>query len=258
MGQQPAPYVDPAMQFTMDPSQQFMAQMMDPTQQMPMMVMGPGGQFIPIIPMELRGMRWPDEMVPPQMMGDNSVQGIPAAAVPQSAPAGSSNEAPQEGGDDVPRPPASLTRQLSAGSGACRIHWTVPAQKLRTADRSAISPPFELSCGNGSSDIKFKLMLFPKVTSDAKGGSSFKKAKGKGFMQLKCEADLDKKAGTLLFRLYVGSQEPRGPVTHDFSQSAVKGLPQDLETWDLTRSIVTEGSSPYFVIGAEIIPRGGW
>jgi hypothetical protein len=130
----------------------------------------------------------------------------------------------------------------------------VSAFKLQSGDKNAVSPHFELSFGGHHSSAKFKLMLFPSVSTEGKGGSSFRKSQGKGFIQLKCEADLQDTAGTLKFRLFVGNQPPRGPVTHDFSHSAVKGLSKDIETWDLEKS-VTNG---YFVVGAEIIPTAGW
>lgn len=260
-GQPGQTYMQPMM-----PVPMMMMPVGDPNQQvMPQMVMGPDGQPMQMIGVPMRGMRWPDDM-PPQQMG--GMGGPPDAGNPMQQPVGgmppsASTGAPgpvhdhvevKETSADEPPPPQTLTRAFSVGSGAFRINWTVSATKLRSADKNAVSPPFELSFGGQHSSTKFKLMLFPKVSSEGKGGSSFRKAKGKGFIQLKCEADLHEVAGTLKFRLFVGSQPPRGPVTHDFSHSAVKGLPKDLETWDLEKSV----TSGYFVVGAEVIPRGGW
>lgn len=206
----------------------------------------------------LRGVRWPDEVPPPTH--------APGEGASSSGPASQNSSATNqvqvermempekavEGAGDEPPPPSALTRSFSINSGAFRVNWTVSALKLKSADKNAVSPPFELSFGSEKyKNTKFKLMLFPKVNSEGRGGSSFKKSKGKGFIQLKCEADLHEEVcGTLRFRLFVSNQAPRGPVTHDFSDSAVKGLPKDLEVWDLDKA-VTNGC---FTVGAEIFP----
>lgn len=202
------------------------------------------------MPMRMRGVRWPNEMAggPPEQ------ESKPQVAMVQPAPA---KEAPKSqlskySASDEPPALEPLTRAFSVNSGAFRINWTLSAFKLQSGDRSVVSPPFELSFGGQYSATNFKLMLFPQVSSEGKGGSTFRKSKGKGFILLKCEADI-REVATLKFRLFVGSQAPRGPVTHDFSQSAVKGLPKELETWDLDPS-VTNG---HFVVGAEIIPLAG-
>lgn len=249
----------------------------------------PTGQQYMLVPMPMRGIRWPDEMqrmpqmdCPPPCGPSNAEippQGIvvkpSGMAGPTDAPRTNRREAPKwsdqeatpplqpssrmenpkyTASDCEPPGPQTLTRAFSVCSGAFRINWTVSAFKLQSGDKNAVSPPFELSFGGPYSSTKFKLMLFPTVSTEGKGGSSFRKSKGKGFIQLKCEADLQDTAGTLKFRLFVGTQPPRGPVTHDFSHSAVKGLSKDIETWDLEKS-VTNG---YFVVGAEIIPTAGW
>lgn len=249
----------------------------------------PTGQQYMLVPMPMRGIRWPDEMqrmpqmdCPPPCGPSDAVtppQGIvvkpSGMAGPTDAPRTNRREAPNysapEGtpslqpssrmenpkytaSDCEPPGPQTLTRAFSVCSGAFRINWTVSAFKLQSGDKNAVSPHFELSFGGHHSSAKFKLMLFPSVSTEGKGGSSFRKSQGKGFIQLKCEADLQDTAGTLKFRLFVGTQPPRGPVTHDFSHSAVKGLSKDIETWDLDKS-VTNG---HFVVGAEIIPTAGW
>merc|ERR1719217_299846 len=91
---------------------------------------------------------------------------------------------------DEPPPLEPLTRAFSVNSGAFRINWTLSAFKLQSGDRSVVSPPFELSFGGQYSATNFKLMLFPQVSSEGKGGSTFRKSKGKGFILLKCEADI--------------------------------------------------------------------
>lgn len=155
-----------------------------------------------------------------------------------------------------PPQPQTLTRHYSTNSGYFRVHWTVDARKLRGNDKQAVSPPFELSFGNQFPNVTFKLMLYPKVVNDAKGGASFKKARGRGYVQLKCEAELSEAIANVSFRVSIGSgvsmQEPRGPVSHNFSSSAVCGLPKEQEEWDFSN--VVDQESMTFVVCLEIVP----
>lgn len=146
------------------------------------------------------------------------------------------------------QPLAPQTVSKSLADGFERVSWAVPADTLSSRDRSAVSPAFELSLAGRP--LKFRLMLFPKESHQGCGGSSFKKAKGRGYIELKCETEeRESEACPLTFRLFVGSQAPRGPVVHDFSHSAVKGLPKDSETWDLQKSIVGRSA----IVGVEVV-----
>merc|ERR550537_1892310 len=120
-----------------------------------------------------------------------------------------------------PPQPQTLTRAVSVSSGVNRVHWNVDARKLRGNDKQAVSPAFELSFGPAHPSVTFKMMIYPKVVNDSKGGASFKKAKGKGYVQLKCEAELSEEVANACFRISIGSgdnvQPPRGPVHHNFS-----------------------------------------
>jgi len=153
--------------------------------------------------------------------------------------------------------PQTLTRAFSVNSGFCRVHWTVDARKLRGNDKQAVSPPFELSFGPHFPQITFKMMIYPKATNDSKGGASFKKARGRGYVQLKCEAELSEAIANVSFRISIGSgenvQAPRGPVLHNFSSSAVCGLPKEQEEWDF--AAVIDQDSMTFVVCLEIVPR---
>lgn len=189
------------------------------------------------------------------------------AAAPRSAAAALAHPAPghfgdtqgmgvEEGSMSSPPQPQTLTRHLSVSTGYFRVFWTVDARKLRGNDKQAVSPPFELSFGENYPNVTFKMMIYPKVVSDAKGGAAFKKSHGRGFVQLKCEAELSEAIANVSFRISIGSgekaQPPRGPVSHNFSSSAVCGLPKEVDEWDF-RSVVDEASST-FVVCLEIVP----
>jgi len=200
---------------------------------------------MPLQPNPNRGARWPEPM--PTVPEPNAVHHS-SAPPPPTPDASSDAGAPQ---------PQTLTRTFSINSACFRVHWVVDARKLRGNDKQAVSPPFELSFGSQFPNVTFKMMIYPKIVNDSKGGASFKKAKGRGYVQLKCEAELSEAIANVSFRISIGSgdkhEEPRGPVSHNFSSSAVCGLPKDLEEWDFAS--VVDQESMTFVVCLEIVPK---
>jgi len=162
----------------------------------------------------------------------------------------------------APAPPAPtlLTRAHSVNTGIFRIHWTVDARKLKSNDRVHVSPQFEIDFYTSS--VPFKMLIHPKVVSELKGGHSFRKAKGRGKVELKCEGVVDEAAGAMVtYRLLIASGKagdkekrtlPRGPVKHDFARGGVSGLKQEDQEWDFP-SVVDEETQT-FVVVLEIMP----
>merc|ERR1719160_1507223 len=132
-------------------------------------------------------------------------------------------------------PPQAIQKESTAEGGTL-IRWNIQGSKLKTGDQKAVSPPFEMLLGNGATH-KFKLMLFPKTSFDGKGGRSFRKSKGKGYLQLKCEADTVPAGSVITFRFFSakadGQQNPFDWVKdHDFSRHAVCPMAKDdMVTW---------------------------
>ncbi|CAE8591292.1 unnamed protein product, partial [Polarella glacialis] len=165
-------------------------------------------------------------------------------------------------GREHPPQPQTLVRlgPSSSESGAvCVIIWTVDAKKLRGSDKVAVSPPFELDNTPG----RFKMMLVPKPVSDRKGGACFKKAKGKGFIQLKCEAGLGTAASCAVrLNVSVGTGRPdsvwqspiKEPVYHNFEECGVCQLPPRQEDeWNFTRAV--DEPSQTFAVRLEFMPN---
>jgi hypothetical protein len=170
-------------------------------------------------------------------------------------PAGS-GELVEGGASDmvVPPQPQTLRRHYSTGSQTNRIYWTVDARKLKGNDKQAVSPPFDLSFGSQFPNVTFKMMLYPKVVNDAKGGASFKKARGKGFVQVKCEAELEQTMANVRFRIGIGREGNCGRAqSHNFAQSAVCGLPKDQEEFDFNEAV--DKDSQTFLVKLEIVPQ---
>lgn len=103
-------------------------------------------------------------------------------------------ETPLAEGCSIPDPPElertttqTAVRTEEGENGAFCVSWTVDARKLKASDKVAVSPAFQVPTAPGN----FRMMLLPKVVDDRKGGASFKRAKGKGLVQVKCEENLE-------------------------------------------------------------------
>jgi hypothetical protein len=155
----------------------------------------------------------------------------------------------------------SLSQWRNRATGSTIVHWTVDGKKLRSNDKTTVSPLFKLSDGQPNAPLlPFKMVVSPKVVSDGKGGASFRKAAGRGIIQLKCEAPRDGlESYPLKFYLsaWTGrSDDPRtlpvrGPVACDFAKSGICGLKKDNEVWDFLDVV---DKTQTFVICLEIVP----
>lgn len=165
-------------------------------------------------------------------------------------------EAPER--REPPPQPQTLVHEQTL-NGIARICWTVDAKKLRGSDKVAVSPAFEMPSIPGT----FRMMLCPKAVSERKGGASFKKAKGRGFVQLKCEAALGEAGcGNMTLQICVGSGRPdtpwqsplKGPVQHNFAENGVCCIPSRLEEeWNFSKAV--DEASQTFVVCLEILPE---
>jgi len=205
--------------------------------------------------------------MPPQMWG-MPMMGYPM--MPQMAPmmdAAAAHSQMQMGGmmgmaapmEALNKPAAApkprsqvMERAFSMHSQCERFRWTVDSRKLKSSDREAVSPTFEVSCGD---IIHFKMVLKPKVMDSQKGGACFKRSRNKGYIELRCVTDLEQ-AGptvkpTLTFRLQVASarrqEHFRGPVRHNFADRAICGLPEGQDEWDFGK-VVDHNNSTFGIV----------
>lgn len=154
----------------------------------------------------------------------------------------------------VPQP-QTLSIQHASDSQSYQVIWTVDARKLKGNDKQAVSPPFDIVFG--ATQVTFKMMIYPRAHDESKGGASFKKSRGQGFIQLKCEGDLSAGGEAVTFWLSIGSQtfreSDRGPAQHNFVHSAVCGLPRTLEDWDFLKAI--DHDSMTFNVYLTVVPH---
>lgn len=146
------------------------------------------------------------------------------------------------------------TRQLSIehfdDSRRVKVIWPVHARKLQGMDKQVVSPSFQV-CPN----VPFRLMIKPKIAGDRKGQANFKMANGRGYCELKCEAEADTLVTmpVVTFRLALGGSPQkawRGPVAHDFNDNTVGRLPSGVAEWNF--SCAVEKDSMTFLVCLEL------
>ena len=194
--------------------------------------------------------------MPPSQLFDRWPQGIPTA-MPQEG-ASSPRPSPETAADLPVAPPTAaprapvLQRAFSVNSRIFRIHWTVDARVLKTSDREKVSPPFEVSMDG--KEIQFKMCLRPSLTSESRGGASFRKAKGKGTVDLRCLNEISPtRSCAVTFRVAIGkgseSHKVSKTMKHDFSQKPICQLEGE-EEWDF--KTVTDEETQTFVVVLEV------
>jgi len=130
-----------------------------------------------------------------------------------AAPAGGEAPAPAEPADD------------EAGSFSC----TFLAAKFRGTDTNIVSSKFGIAI-NGDT-IPFLVQITATKVSDEKGGHTFRKANGRGTLQVTSKVRPERLAGgePLSLTFIVGSLPQRGPVQHNFAASTTFSLPGELD-----------------------------
>jgi hypothetical protein len=127
--------------------------------------------------------------------------------------------------------PLGLRQQLSMNSKVYRVHWTQPDKFLRSTNKNAVSPSFQIY----GADWKLVLAAETPDRNDA----SFKVSKGRCSMKLKCEKMQEgTSALTIMFRFFAGDMPVRGPAMHDFKNGkALAGLKRTEDAWDLLSQV---------------------
>jgi len=155
-----------------------------------------------------------------------------------------------------PLKPQMLHRTFDVEAACMRLEWVVSARKLSSNDSHPhVSPAFDLSFGPACPRASFKMLIYPLVVNDKKGGASFKKAGGRGYVELACEETLPASVPEVRFRIGIGSGEKRsaarGPVAHNFAERAVSGLPKKQGLWDFHTAV--DKASNTFVVCLEVL-----
>jgi hypothetical protein len=150
--------------------------------------------------------------------------------------------------------PNKLTCTDASGNGWSRVQWAVEARKLDSKDKHAVSPPFMIDLPKHG-PAAFRIQLYPRPTNQGRGGEGFKKAKGRGRIELKCESVLSQDVDEVTFRFGIGiestQQSTRGPVSVNFVTNTCGGLPKAEEEWEFASAI---DDTRTFLVFVELAP----
>jgi hypothetical protein len=137
---------------------------------------------------------------------------------------------------DVPSPTEQEQHGLTCShkEGSFDVIWHVEKRWLSSESRLITSPSFLISFGSGLPEASCKLVLHAQ-------GSTFKKARGHGHFDIKCESVLPEASSCVSASFSIGTglkeQPARGPVFHSFAESATCGLPDDQDDWYLRAGV---------------------
>jgi len=122
----------------------------------------------------------------------------------------------------------------SRNDGTFEVIWHVEKRWLSSESRLITSPSFLISFGSGLPEASCKLVLHAQ-------GSTFKKSRGHGHFDIKCESVLPEASSCVSASFSIGTglkeQPARGPVLHSFAESATCGLPDDEDDWYLRGAV---------------------
>jgi hypothetical protein len=149
-----------------------------------------------------------------------------------------------------------LKMDVSAKTGHWEASWRVDVRKLRGNIKQLVSPTFDIPIDDEC--IPFKMTLYSRGYDSCKGGSSFEKSRGRGYIQLRCDTQLPSEFMQVEFCVTVGNgnkkKSRRGPVRHDFSQKSVASLPKGQDEWGFYDAV--DRQSETFVVTLEILSSG--
>jgi hypothetical protein len=229
---------------------------MMPNGMMPMMPMAADGMTVNMTFQTNNYMCSPDMMqTPPKLSRCQVIDDSPQSAFVAPTP-----RSPMPAMPDLNDTSGKVSK-LRIAPNTMLCTWVPPGKSMKSTNKHALSQKFELTLGSGRTET-FILMLFPKTSYTGKGGSSFKKCKAKGYLQLKCEANLDIPAGRELdFRFYASKLKEDGDgspyhysdwVTHDFSSHAVYSMPKE-ERYMFHLPSAASNDKRHFEVGIEVV-----
>jgi len=138
-------------------------------------------------------------------------------------------------------PPQTLKTNFDTTSNTYQIRWHIDARKLYGNDRHVVSPSLYLSLPQSETAAVFKLMVRAK-------GNGFKKSRGMGFVELKCESDLLGNDANVTFCITVG-RETTGFASHDFRSHPTAVQKQATSLWP-----AQDPSSHFVLVLLEVHP----
>mmetsp|Transcript_112867 Transcript_112867/g.324365 ORF Transcript_112867/g.324365 Transcript_112867/m.324365 type:complete len:296 (+) Transcript_112867:76-963(+) len=185
---------------------------------------------------------------PPALESDTCKPRPGASQPPPPVEAIGANAATLAPGDTLCHMAAGTGVDMLPG-GRRLLRWAVMSRVLSTTNKSAVSPEFQVDIGQLGPQ-PFRLVLYPVKKGDGKGCGSFRRARGQGRIELKCEAQLPESAPAMSVSFGVGPTEDlsRGAVYHWFARQNICGLPPDHDQWDFNAAATDSMTFSVFAI----------
>eukprot|EP00930_Biecheleria_cincta_P081742 TRINITY_DN7103_c0_g1_i1.p1 TRINITY_DN7103_c0_g1~~TRINITY_DN7103_c0_g1_i1.p1 ORF type:complete len:431 (-),score=56.67 TRINITY_DN7103_c0_g1_i1:403-1695(-) len=134
--------------------------------------------------------------------------------------------------------PGMLEYSRSA-DGVEQVSWHADGQKLDSHSEKLLSPEFKLALP-GQEPQTFRLMILATQTG-GKHGAGFKKARGRGLIELKCLGDVSPNTSNVGLRMSVGSgtraRSCEDVIWHSFSEKNCCAMQKAGEDWDLLSAV---------------------
>jgi hypothetical protein len=160
--------------------------------------------------------------------------------------------------DEVKYQIQTVNEYMHPFTGMRVLEYIITGEKLRGSDSRIVPPTIELADGHvNEPPLKFTLKLTPTTISNDKGGKNFKKSKGKGSIDIKCENPREAPLESYPFSFYVAvGQHRHGPITHDFAIKNICTLPKE---WDFSGAVdyTVDKKNGTFVVRREVVPLLG-
>mmetsp|Transcript_34395 Transcript_34395/g.97553 ORF Transcript_34395/g.97553 Transcript_34395/m.97553 type:complete len:265 (-) Transcript_34395:72-866(-) len=140
----------------------------------------------------------------------------------------------------------------SEGEAVSTLHWCLDKRVLSASGAHHTSQTFQLSLGPGHGEVPFKLAIFAT-------NGSFKKSRGRGYVQLKCMGEVpaalaDVELSASAAAVAAEGQVEDGVCRHNFALAVSAKLPR---RGDIDFAAVVDEITGSFEITVELVRRSG-
>jgi len=142
-----------------------------------------------------------------------------------------------EHGDDLE------THDMCPIPAAKSYSFTLPASKFNSTDRIIVTPNSHFDVVMRGNTHHFLVQITASKIEEAKGGHSFRKARGRGKLEVNCTTTLSSDVPPAQISVSVGSRTA-APVAHNFSKSSRCSPPCEDEGWDFRSAVDAASQVP--------------
>lgn len=168
----------------------------------------------------------------------------PSNSYPRLLGSVSPTQSPKESSKSTSMRPGALeTHQMGANKELVR--WCVDGTRFESHQERILSPEFQLHFPGQAEPFSFRLVILATQTG-GKHGAGFRKAKGRGSIELKCQSTVPANVANAVFSISmghgIGRQTNPTPIVHNFVDKTCCPLRNGEEAdWDFKQSVDGKG-----------------